>query len=151
VSHLVRRFFGSLWPAGPRRRDEAWVRTILERGELSVWERMSNADRRHSVGVARRMGEVSPDVRAAALLHDAGKVEADLGTFGRVAATLIGPGRATGRMATYLRHDILGAALLRDAGARPLVWTWAGEHHLPPERWTVPAEVGAALKAADDD
>ena len=88
---------------------------------------------------------------AAALLHDVGKVESGLGTFGRVVATVIGPGRARGRLSTYLRHDIIGAELLTAAGARPLVTTWAGEHHLPSERWTVPPEVGAALKAADDD
>jgi hypothetical protein len=49
------------------------------------------------------------------------------------------------------RRFVFAAALLAGAGARPLVITWAGEHHLPPERWTVPPEVGAALKAADDD
>jgi len=37
------------------------------------------------------------------------------------------------------------------AGSDPLTVTWAREHHLPADRWTVPAAVGAALKAADDD
>jgi hypothetical protein len=111
---------------------------------------MSNADRRHSVAVARRIDR-GPETIAAALLHDVGKVESGLGTFGRVLATIIGPGRARGRMAVYLRHDLIGAELLAAAGARPLVVTWAREHHLPPERWTVPPDIGAALKAADDD
>jgi putative nucleotidyltransferase with HDIG domain len=111
---------------------------------------MSKPDRRHSIAVAQRL-TAEPEVLAAALLHDVGKIEARLGTFSRALATVIGPARARGRMATYLRHDVLGAELLAAAGARPLVTTWAGEHHLPSERWTVPSEIGAALKAADDD
>jgi hypothetical protein len=150
ASHLARRFFGSLWPGGPRRFGTAFAESALLPGELDLWRRMSGPDRRHSVAVARRVGG-EPDMVAAALLHDVGKIEAGLGTFGRVVATIVGPGRARGRMATYLRHDQIGARLLADAGARPLVVTWAGEHHLPPARWTVPPAVGAALKAADDD
>jgi hypothetical protein len=150
LTHLAKRFFGSLWPAGPRLSAVRWVESVLEPGELSLWRRMSKPDRRHSIAVARRVGREG-DVAAAALLHDVGKIEAGLGTFARVAATIVGPGRATGRMATYLRHDIIGERLLREAGARPLVVTWAGEHHLPPERWTVPPDIGVRLKAADDD
>ena len=90
----------------------------------------------------------------------AGKVEADLGTFGRVAATLVGRRRAAGwagapgvrgRVAAYLRHDALGAELLEDAGADLLTVAWAREHHRPERDWTVPLEVGRALRAADDD
>ena len=150
LAHLTKRFFGSLWPGGPSPASQSFVAGVLEPAELALWHRMAAPDRRHSVAVARRIDGPS-DMVAAALLHDVGKVEAGLGTFGRVLATIIGPGRAKGRMAVYLRHDIVGERLLRDAGARPLVGTWAAEHHLPPERWTVPPEVGAALKAADDD
>jgi putative nucleotidyltransferase with HDIG domain len=151
LGHLAKRFVGSLWPGGPSRSGIAFVESVLGPGELALWQRMSRPDQRHSIAVARRLGAADTEVQAAALLHDVGKIEAGVGTFGRVAATVIGPGRARGRLATYLRHDQIGAALLAGAGARPLVITWAGEHHLPPERWTVPPEVGAALKAADDD
>jgi hypothetical protein len=150
LGHLAKRFVGSLWPGGPGAAGEHLAASVLRPGELALWRRMSNQDRRHSVGVARRVGD-DADVQAAALLHDVGKVEAGIGTFARVVATIIGPGRATGRLATYLRHDEIGAGLLAAAGARPLVVTWAREHHLPPERWTVPAGVGHTLKAADDD
>jgi putative nucleotidyltransferase with HDIG domain len=125
---------------------------------------MSAADRRHAVGVAHKalalLGEEATErsVLAAALLHDAGKVEADLGTFGRVAATLVGitvgPGRASrrnGRLSRYLRHDELGARLLAEAGSDRMTVAWAREHHRPPAQWTVPRAVGDALKAADDD
>jgi hypothetical protein len=115
---------------------------------------MSGPDRRHAVGVARA---VPAPLAAAALLHDVGKVEAGLGTLARVPATLVGlvarerVVRGNGRIARYLRHDALGADLLAAAGADPLTVAWAREHHLPPARWTVPADAGAALKAADDD
>lgn len=153
VAHLAKRFFGSLSRARPAPDDAAWAEAQLVDGEIQLWRRMSAPDQRHAVGVARRVAETHTErpVLAAALLHDVGKIDAALGTFGRVAATLVGRRRARGRFALYLRHDAIGASLLTDAGSDPLTIAWAREHHLPPERWTVPADVAAALKAADDD
>ncbi len=54
---------------------------------------------------------------AGALLHDVGKGQSDLGTFGRVAATVIGP--RTKRFRLYHDHEALGIELLRDAGSDP--------------------------------
>jgi putative nucleotidyltransferase with HDIG domain len=160
--HLGRRLAGSLWPpGGPPPAEEGWVAGVLSGSELALWRRMSPADRRHAVAVAHRVeaalgtgAAVPPPVLAAALLHDVGKVVAGLGTPGRVAATLAGlAGRRslTPRIGQYLRHAALGAELLREAGSDPLTVAWAAEHHLPPERWTLPPAVAAALKAADDD
>jgi hypothetical protein len=130
---------------------------------------MSRADRRHAVGVARRAAAALGDradrpVVAAALLHDVGKVEAGLGTYGRVVATLaaMAAGRETAgmwsegrgftrRVGLYLRHPDIGADLLALAGSDPVTVAWAREHHLPADRWTLPADVAAALHAADDD
>lgn len=157
ASHLIRRFFGSLSPLPPCRADQEWAESQLLAGELDVWHRMSAADQRHATAVARRVAQRFDDraVLAAALLHDAGKTVSGLGTFGRVVATLLamlGDRRvARGRMAAYMRHDELGADLLAGAGSDPLTATWAREHHLPPGRWTLPSDVAAALKAADDD
>jgi hypothetical protein len=161
--HLSVRFVQSLSPAPPSPADEAWVATVLGPGELQIWRRLSPPDRRHAVGVARRVqqaGAVPHErwVLAAALLHDCGKLDSGLGTFGRVGATLWaaarGRGRAAvgpGRVARYLRHPEIGAALLREAGAHPQTAAWAAEHHLPAGRWTVPPATGWALKEADDD
>ena len=159
-AHLARRFLGSLRPGGPSPADESWAQAHLTVGERGVWRSMSGADRRHAVGVARatvdQLGiDAGTEVVAAALLHDAGKVESGLGTSGRVAATLLaaarGRDRIGGRMGAYLRHDALGADLLRRAGSAPVAVTWAAEHHLPPSRWTLDPRVAHALKAADDD
>lgn len=121
-------------------------------------------DRRHAVDVAREVvARLGPDavarpVVAAALLHDAGKVDSGLGTFARAGATVwagaLGRERAAagaGRAARYLRHDTIGADMLHRSGADPLTVAWAREHHRPEREWSVPIVVGRALKAADDD
>jgi hypothetical protein len=169
--HLVRRFGATLVPIGPRRGDRDWIAEVLGEDELVLFRRMRPADRRHAATVARRVEvalghEADGPVLAAALLHDVGKVEARLGAYGRVAATLSGMAvggdpdviRAwtrtrglTRRIGLYLQHPRLGGDLLALAGADPLTVAWAREHHLPPDRWTVPAHLGEVLKAADDD
>lgn len=162
--HLVRRFLGSLSPVPLRAEDEAWTNAQLGPGERQLWQRMSRADQKHAVGVARvvadRVGADERAVIAAALLHDIGKVDADLGTFGRVAATLVGRRRGArwqdapgirGRIGRYLHHDAIGAGLLADAGADPLTVAWTREHHRPEDAWTVPLAVGRVLRDADDD
>jgi hypothetical protein len=169
AGHLVKRFFGSLLPIGESKADAAWVTEELLATELEIWKKMSPQDRRHAAGVAHRVeralgDEATRPVIAAALLHDCGKSVSHLGTTGRVIATLsakvAGHDMAmawsetrgfTRRVGLYLEHPRLGADLLGLAGSAPLTVAWAAEHHLPPEDWTVPAEIGQALKDADDD
>ena len=169
-AHLAKRFFGSLWPAGPSSSTEAWVASVLSPSELDLWRRMSRVDRRHAAGVARRVevtlgpDQATPPVLAAALLHDVGKVASGLGTYGRVVATIAGglvghayaeawasTGGFTRRVGLYLGHGRLGADMLALAGSDPLTVGWARDHHRPEEEWALPAEIGAALKEADDD
>lgn len=160
--HLAKRFATSLSHRNPDASDEAWVEARLLPEELVLWKRLGSADRRHAIAVARaaveRIGtRAERPVVAAALMHDIGKLESGLGTFGRVAATLGGKARgrdrrpANSRFARYLRHDELGAALLAEAGSDPLTVAWAREHHWPEREWTLPTALAAALKAADDD
>ncbi len=169
AAHLVRRFLGSLRPGGPAPTDAAWAETNLLDGERALWRRMSGPDRRHAAGVARRVERTlgpaaTRPVVAAALLHDVGKIDSGLGTYGRVVATLSAAvaGREhaaawqqrrgfTRKVGLYVQHDRIGADLLALAGSDAVTVAWAREHHLPPERWTLPAEVAHALKAADDD
>jgi hypothetical protein len=167
------RFFGSLSPLPPSTADEAWARHWLRPGERELWGRQANADRRHAVGVAREVAAelgdpdgagVAREVLAAALLHDVGKIEAGLGTFGRVgatvAATVVGrdtvaawdgrPGWA-GRAGRYVTHDRRGGALLSATDSAPFTATWAREHHQPEATWTLSPTLTAVLKAADGD
>ena len=80
---------------------------------------MSGPDRRHSVVVAwrveRSLGhEASGPVVAAALLHDVGKTQSGLGTYGRVVADAVGV--AVGRDPRDHRE------LDRAPGASPAAW-----------------------------
>jgi hypothetical protein len=169
LGHLTRRFVGSLRPGGPSRADEAWVEEQLLPEEHALWRRLSGPDRRHAAGVARDVeralgNEATRPVVAAALLHDVGKVESGLRTYGRVVATVsarvAGPHMAhtwrrqrgfTRRVALYLLHPDLGGDLLELAGSDPLTVASAREHHRPAEEWTLPRHLAEALKHADDD
>jgi len=171
LGHLTKRFFGSLRPGGPPRDALDWVDLHLLDGEVELWRQMSGPDRRHGYAVARRVErtlghEASREVLAAALLHDVGKTQSGLGTYGRVVATLSGAvvghdpetirnwTRTRGftrRVGLYLQHPKLGGDLLGMAGSDPLTEAWAREHHSPAEDWTIPVELAQALKDADDD
>lgn len=171
VTHLVKRFFGSVVPRGPKAGDDPWAESFLLPGEVELWRRMPKNDRRHAVGVAREVqrllgADVARPVVAAALLHDVGKVDAGLGTYGRVIATLSGAAvrhdqgvirdwsrtrGMTRRVGLYLMHPKLGGDMLALAGSDPLTEAWAREHHLPDDQWTVDPDVARVLKAADDD
>ena len=168
-THLVKRFFGSLRPGGPGAEAEAWVASVLTPGQQELWRRMSGPDRRHAHGVARRVEralghEATAPVLAAALLHDVGKADAGLRTYGRVVATIsgkvAGPAMAelwmtkrgfTRKVGLYLLHADIGGDQLALADSDPLTVAWAREHHRPESDWTVPVELGRVLKACDDD
>ncbi len=169
MTHLVRRFVGSLLPGGPSRPEQAWVDEQLLASERALWARMRGPDRRHATEVAHRVErslghQATRPVLAAALMHDVGKIESGLRTYGRVIATL--SARVAGaqtayawrghrgfvrRVGLYLLHPEIGADLLALAGSDPLTVAWAREHHLPPSDWTVRRDLAEALKAADDD
>jgi len=169
--HLASRFVGSLRPGGPSRPEREWVRAHLLDDEWELWSSLSGPDRRHSAAVARRVeralgAEATRPVLAAALLHDVGKLDARLRTYGRVVATLAGKavrrdpavirgwckaGGFTRRVGLYLRHPELGGDRLELLGSDPLTVAWTRQHHLPADEWTVPHEVATVLCTADDD
>jgi len=121
VGHLAARFVTSLPPTPPSIDDEMWVDDHLLPGERTLWMQLSNQDRRHSAAVARRFVECRPMATraeiAGAILHDVGKIECDLGTFGRVVATLVGP--RTRSFAAYHDHEAIGAAMAESVGSDP--------------------------------
>jgi hypothetical protein len=78
-------------------------------------------------------------------------VDSNLGTVTRAFATVVNRRSGSSRFARYRRHDEIGATLLASAGSAALTVSWAREHHMPPESWTLPGHLAAALKAADDD
>ncbi len=172
-AHRVPRFFSSLRPGPPTRPDLEWAFAALSDREQKLFLRMSNPDQRHAVRVARRVEEaygglIDPAVPAdvalvAALMHDIGKVEAGLGTYGRTIATVSGlvggldlaeiwqeKTGFTRKVGLYLRYTIIGAEMLELAGSDDRVIAWSIEHHLPEDAWSVPVEFGRILAAADE-
>jgi len=162
--HLARRFVRALWPGPPRAAEVAWAESVLTPAELSLWRQLPNHDRRYSIRVARLVQQSlagteydEPRWQAVALLHDVGKLDAGLGVAGRVLATVTGLVRprtreSSGRFGRYLRHDEIGAGMIRAAEGREEAAVWAAVHHHR-DRWAnsgVPRSVAAALAAADD-
>ena len=172
--HLTRRFFGALWPGAPRPADVEWVHTVLNEAELTQFRRQPNHDQRHAIGVARDVERRlvgtpyagDPRWPEAALLHDIGKLDAHLGVYGRVVATVAGYAAGhhmaeawsakrgfTRRVGLYLRHAELGADRIRLAQGSEAAARWAAAHH-DPDEWPatgIPVEVVTALDAADND
>jgi hypothetical protein len=99
--------------------DVAWLNEKLLENEYKLWKRMKSYDQRHSIEVARRFTQMHPaftrDQVAAALLHDIGKAESDLGVLGRVIATVVGP--VGTRFRLYHDHESIGLNLCREAGS----------------------------------
>jgi putative nucleotidyltransferase with HDIG domain len=97
------------------------VRSVLSPNEMHLWTKSAREDQQHSLVVLKRMLNIMPDAgqaaQAAALLHDIGKIESDLGTFLRVVATVVGP--RTKRFAKYHDHEQIGLKMLEEAGSNP--------------------------------
>jgi hypothetical protein len=158
LSHLVRRFVGSLSARAPSAADVAWALKSLENGERELWLRSSNPDQRHTIEVARRACRLMPSLTepnqrpmlAGVLLHDIGKTESGLGTVGRVVATAWGALRGEqarsggGKIATYLRHEPIGAELVTGVGSHPITIAVVGRSA------DVPPHVLAMLEDADE-
>jgi putative nucleotidyltransferase with HDIG domain len=141
IGHLARRFLSSLSSRAPDPANAAWAESQLLDGEMQLWRRLSVADRRHAITVARRfesMGSWTRDEIAGALLHDIGKLDSDLGTASRVVATVVGP--RTARFRSYHDHERIGAEMLAGVGSATATIELVRGH----------GRAAAALLAADD-
>jgi hypothetical protein len=148
--------------AGVAPDEEAFARRALPASAWTLFAAMPVADRRHALDVARRLvsaGHDSPDLLAAALLHDAAKGPR-MRLWHRVAGVLLealAP-RLLHRLAVadstswrhpfwlYLHHGPMSAELAEQAGCTPVTarlirGTPGGE----PE-----AQLLRALRVADD-
>jgi putative nucleotidyltransferase with HDIG domain len=97
------------------------VQSVLSLNEMHLWTKSARQDQQHSLVVLKRLLNIMPDAgqaaQAAALLHDIGKIESDLGTFLRVVATVVGP--RTKRFAKYHDHEQIGLKMLEEADSSP--------------------------------
>ena len=143
TAHLMKRALSSLLQTPPSPQDILVVSEVLNRAEFAVWSEMQHRDQRHSIVVLYRFDALAPTAvraeRAAALLHDVGKIVSNLGFVLRVVATVVGPrGR---RFTDYHDHENLGADLMRSVSDPRTVALIGG---------TATDDVSLLLQAADD-
>jgi hypothetical protein len=164
VRHLVRRI---VWSLQSHRDVPAGQAALLERlspAESVLYHTMQPVDRDHAVQNAGHClgAGLSDEWVVAAALHDVGKIDADLGTFGRIIASVVmllvgrrrtaslrSRGGMLGRIGAYAAHPDLGAAMLAEAGSDPVVVTWAATHHGDLNECGFPPRVVAVLWRAD--
>lgn len=173
VVHLARRFFASLAPAPLSDAESRWLDDVLTHRERQLFDAMPLHDRRHALDVARRVDRSLVGSRdrgrrpwmVAALFHDVGKAESELGIPGRVVATVlaVGFGRASvaawadrpgpeRRFGLYLDHPSIGERLILEAGGPADAARWALVHQTATAVVPgMPERVRRALLDADDD
>lgn len=141
--HLVRRAVSSWRNTALSDVEVCDAASILNAGEYKMWLMMQPRDCRHSLVVLSRFIQFFPSATreemAAALLHDVGKIESDLGWAMRIIATIVGPRGK--RFSSYHDHEELGAGLLADISHQRTVDLVAGR---------VDDDVSSALQMADD-
>ncbi|MEM7094773.1 MAG: hypothetical protein AAF567_17345 [Actinomycetota bacterium] len=163
IPHLAKRTVWSLRKPAPDPDGQAWLVALLTEAEQALYWQMDEVDRAHAIGCAVAVENEPTEVIVASALHDVGKVDASLGTPGRVVATLCGlfiseraqawpPNRRglRGRIARYLDHADRGVTRLTAAGASQLAIDWAREHHLPEDKRTMAPEMWGLLHEADE-
>jgi hypothetical protein len=131
--HLIQRFFGFLLAKPLMPGEQQDVRNRLDPALARVFFAQRPEDQRHAFEVQQRVGG-SKAMAEAALLHDAGKTESNLGAVSRSFATLAnGFGLPTsGSWSSYLAHGQLGAEILAELHAGEIAIAFARFHPGPP-------------------
>lgn len=128
--HLVKRFLSSLCAKPLTAIERAWVGDVLSVREHDLWRTQAFVDRRHSYDIARRFVVIRPqasrDEIAGALLHDIGKIDADLGIVARVIATVLP--LSTPRFSAYHHHQQRGAQMLALIGCSEITISLVAGH-----------------------
>jgi hypothetical protein len=153
ILYRSRQFWQAL-SASPAPEELALARTVLSPSLHSIFIQMHPGEQAHSLRIARQLieqGETHPDLLAAALLHDSGKIYHPLRIWERVLIVLgkslfpgkvkhWGSGQPKGwkrAFAVAEQHGEWGAQMAAQAGASALVVELIRRHQLPPAR---PAE-----------
>ncbi|MCJ7780545.1 MAG: hypothetical protein MUQ27_06950, partial [Acidimicrobiia bacterium] len=114
AGHLVGRFFGHLRAEPPGPEDQRFIHEHISGPCAELFWSQSPPDQRHAVDVARRVRAVLPDdlgAVEAALVHDVGKRQANIGAVSRSVATVLDAVGLplTDRMRMYRDHGRRGA------------------------------------------
>ena len=154
-AHVVRRFFGHVLARPLTDVDIEFIRTLISPDEEPLFWRQRLGDQQHAVVTARRMLSTHAHGRAvlrAALWHDIGKIDSDLGAVTRAFATVARLLRLPRpiRWRLYEDHGPIGARYLAAMGCEPLVVDFARFH--PDSGPSVYSKaIWESLLRADDD
>jgi len=148
--HLVRRFFGFLTARPLAPTEQTTIHVSLPSPLALLFFSQRPEDQRHALDVCSRVGN-DPALVQAALLHDVGKIDSDLGVIGRSLATMwLGTSLPIwGRWQAYIDHGRVGANILEAHGADELAVAFTRYHPglapvgIDPVEWR-------RLSAADD-
>ncbi|HTX92200.1 MAG TPA: HD domain-containing protein [Anaerolineales bacterium] len=169
LAYRARQFWNALLSPGKRVTSEALL-PYLPPIQLILFRRMQPSEQLHAFQVLKRLeadGQTDPDLLAAALLHDVGKILSPLSLFDRMAVVVgkrlfpaaarrwgdaapRGPHRP---FVVAARHAEWGAGLARQAGASRRTVELVRRHQDPPlpEPRSRTDRLLAALQAADDE
>ncbi len=139
--HLAKRAVSSFSNRLPHDVNRAIA--VLNSDEMKLWQSMQGRDQSHSLIVLERFERRCPAAtqaeKAAALLHDLGKIRSGLGWFMRILATLVGSRGV--RFAEYHDHEQIGAEMLKQISEQRTIELVGG---------TAIDSVANALRDADD-
>lgn len=140
--HLIRRFLGFILAKPLTPSEQQQVRNLLDPPLARAFFAQRPEDQRHGFQVQQRIGAAG-EVGEAALLHDVGKTQSNLGAVSRSLATI---GSALGLSVSgswneYLDHGPIGAEMLAELNASNLSVGFAQSHpgeappDVDPEQW----------------
>jgi hypothetical protein len=140
--HLIRRFFGFLFAKPLTPLEQQQIHDLLQPALAQAFFAQRSEDQRHAFEVLQRI-RGSGEVAEAALLHDVGKTESDLGAVSRAVATLsAGLGLPMpDSWKSYINHGRIGSELLAGIDASALAVAFTCFHPGPappgidPEQW----------------
>jgi hypothetical protein len=122
--NLPGKIFVTLASLDPRLRERSRRAAAgLSRGEAGLFLAMSRYDLAHSLAVAARL-EDDPLLRRAGLLHDTGKLRAELGLIARwlyIALEILCPSRLR-RLAQSIESEATGGSVMERTGSLRRRW-----------------------------
>lgn len=168
VKHLIKRLIFSFLPARKNRQTLEFT-TLLNQKELTLFHAQSRIDKKHSYRNVQKLltladAPLEPDVIIASAMHDVGKIKSGFGIFGRVFATCVaavaGLSRIDNwsrdrqssmryRIAVYVQHPEIGAALLNEAESNKIAIAWARDHHKRLDESSLDPSLFVTLSRAD--
>jgi predicted HD phosphohydrolase len=169
LAYRSRQFWNALFGSRKDLTSEALL-AYLALAQEQLFRRMQNSEQNHAYQILKRLeiaGQTDPDLLAAALLHDVGKILYPLSTIDRVmivmgkhffrrAAQRWGEGTPSGMRRPFVvaeRHAEWGADLAAQADATSRTVELIRRHQEPllPTPFSQTERLLAALQAADDE